>query len=157
MHTCTTRRVTAGATRSHSPVVPAAKIPNHTTGSSAPVLAPAVPLSTTPPAQPLAARLARPIDVDFRRAPLQEVCEFLAREIDASVEFDGEALKQAAYTKNMPQTILLKQSSVSSIFSQLLKPYENMVIVADEARNTLLVTTKAAAANQSLTPLTLEP
>ncbi|MCA9071669.1 MAG: hypothetical protein KDA84_22235, partial [Planctomycetaceae bacterium] len=49
-------------------------------------------------------RLKLPMDVDFRRRPLQEAFSDIGEATHVQFDIDGDALKFAGYTKNMPQT-----------------------------------------------------
>lgn len=107
----------------------------------------------------IADRLMLKIDVDFRRTPLEEAFDYIAEEIQTTIEIDGDALKLAGYTKNMTQTFKLEQvpasEAIHTIFTQ--KDQEKMVIVVDESKKRILVTTRAAAESQGLTIFDVAP
>jgi len=102
----------------------------------------------------LTERLQRKITVEFNREPLQGAFTFIGNEIKTTIDIDGDALKLAAYTKNMPQTFSLENSPaldvIHTIFQQPMQ--DKLCLVIDEPRNRLLITTQAAAEQQSLKP-----
>lgn len=107
----------------------------------------------------IADRLKMKIDVDFRRAPLQDAFAFIAGEIKCTIDIDGDALKAGGFTKNMPQTFQGDKMLVQDIFVKILERYQDpqkpgntMVIVINEDKKTILVTTLAFAEQQKLTP-----
>lgn len=112
--------------------------------------------------QTLAERLQLPVDAEFRRSPLHEAFAYLCSEIDAKLEIDGDALKDAGYTQNMPQTFNIGVVPVEVAISRIVGQYDGdgkdelqMVVIADESTKTLHVTTRKFADQQGLTPLDL--
>lgn len=107
----------------------------------------------------IAERLRKKIDVDFRREPLQGAFAYIAEETKVNIEIDGDALKLAGYTKNMPQEFKLEQAPalvvIRTIFEQ--KDQGKMCLVIDEQKKLCLVTTYAAAEQKGLKPYPLEP
>lgn len=102
----------------------------------------------------IAERLLQPVLIDFRREPLQEALAYIANEIQATVVIDGDALKLAGFTKNMQQTHDLGEVTALAGIDTILRQYEGkMVIVVDEVRSTILLTTRTAADAQGLTTL----
>ncbi len=107
----------------------------------------------------IADRLKMKMDIDFRRTPLQEAVSFISGEIKTTIEIDGDALKAGGFTKNMPQTYKGDKLTTLEVFGMLLakyqdptKPSNTMVIVVDESKKLITVTTKAFAEQQKLTP-----
>ena len=107
-------------------------------------------------------RLRQKIDVDFRRTSLQDALTYIGGEINTAVEFDEDALKSAGYTKNMPQDMKLDGEPAKLALHQILKKYQdsqrpekNMVVVVDEDRKAILVTTQTACQKKSLIPFDL--
>lgn len=100
-------------------------------------------------------RLQLPVDAEFNRVPLQEALDYIGREIQVSVEIDGDALKDAGFTKNMAQTFTLGKVPAATALGAIIKQYEEpgkqMVVVLDEARMTLIVLTKKFADERGLT------
>ncbi len=115
----------------------------------------------SPSAQPLdlpatvADRLKLKIDVDFRRTPLQEAFAYIAEETHVIFDIDGDALKLAGYTQNMPQSFKLDQVPATQALTEILKQYDKMCIVLDEPKKTAIVMTFAVAEQKQLTPLPL--
>ena len=94
----------------------------------------------------VAQRLFRRVLIDFRREPLQEALQYIGSEIEVSVSIDGDALKRAGLTQNLSQTHDLGQVSALKAIDTILRQYDGkMVIVVDESRGTILVTTQEAA------------
>ena len=104
-------------------------------------------------------RLRVPVDTEFNRTPLEQALRYLAGEIDVTLNLDGEALEDAAYTRNMPQTFKLGvvpvEQSLAAILGQYQERNREMVIVLDEPSKTLIVTTKKFAERngQTIRPL----
>ena len=103
----------------------------------------------------IADRLNLPVDVDFRRMPFQEAMEIIGEETHIRIEIDGDAFKDAGYTKNMTQTMNLGSVSGRRVFSAILKQYDKMVISVDEQKKLLTVTTKKFAAKNGQPPFEL--
>ena len=97
------------------------------------------------------------IEIDFRRTPLQDAFAYLGEETQVEFEIDGDALKLAGYTKNMPQTFYLGTVPATKALHAILNQYDQMVIVLDESKQAVTVTTKAAAAQKGLKPFPVEP
>lgn len=120
-------------------------------------VAPKTPSEQTIEPATIAEKLKRPVEVDFRRTPLEDAFAFIEQETGIEIVVEGEDLKLAAYTRNMPQTMNLGRVSGEQAIAAILKQYDKMVIVIDEAGGKILVTTKDAAADKGLTPATLAP
>ena len=107
----------------------------------------------------IADRLKLKIDIDFRRTPLQEAFAYISGEIKTTIDIDGDALKFGGYTKNMTQDMKLDAQPVKTAIAKILKNYQDpirpekqMVIVVDEAKKLILVTTQASCDKLKLTP-----
>lgn len=107
-------------------------------------------------------RLKMKIDIDFRRSPLQDAFAFIGGEIKTTIDIDGDALKAGGFTKNMPQTFqgdkMLAQDAIKKILERYqdpTKPGNTMVIVIDQEKRNILVTTLAFAEQQKLTPFNI--
>ncbi|WP_166820548.1 hypothetical protein [Thalassoroseus pseudoceratinae] len=105
----------------------------------------------------IAGRLKLPIEAEFTRRPLQEAITDIAEATKLTIVIDGDALKFAGYTKNMPQSfnlgIIPSEQALAKIFSQ----YDKMCIcIKDEQKMTLEVTTFQFAEKNKLKPLELE-
>jgi predicted Zn finger-like uncharacterized protein len=100
-------------------------------------------------------RLQLPVDAEFDRMPLQEALDYISGEIRVAVEIDGDALKDAGFTKNMAQTFTLGKvpaaDALKQIIGQYKEPGKEMVVVIDEPRKTLVVMTRKFADQQGLT------
>ena len=109
------------------------------------------------PPERVADRLRQNIEIDFRRTPLHEAIAYIAKEIDVRFEIDGDALKLAGYTKNMPQTLQLGTVPATQALSSILRQYDGMVIVVDEYEKAVSLTTRDVASEQGLKTYALEP
>jgi hypothetical protein len=104
-------------------------------------------------------RLKMKIDVDFRRMPLQDAIAYISGEIKTPFDIDGDGLKAGGFTKNMPQTFQMDKATAQEVLVKILEKYQDtlkpgatMVIVIDESKKTLLLTTLAFAEQKNLTP-----
>lgn len=118
----------------------------------------APPMSTEPTNLPatIAERLQKKVDIDFRRTPLQEAFAFVAEETFVTIDIDGDALKLAGYTQNMPQTFKLDQVPATEALANILKNYDKMCIVVDEAKKMAIVMTYPVAEQRGLKPFPIE-
>lgn len=99
-------------------------------------------------------RLKLPMDVDFRRRPLQEAFSDIGEATHVKFEIDGDALKFAGYTKNMPQSFKLGEVPATKALKKILDQYEKMcVCITDEDKNVVTVMTFEVAKQKKLTPL----
>ena len=106
----------------------------------------------------VADRLKMKIDVEFNREPLQGAYAFVANEIKTKIDIDGDALKAGGYTKNMPQSFKMDKATAQDVIAKLLEKYQDtkrppnhMVVVIDEAKKTILITTQAFAEAKNMT------
>ena len=102
----------------------------------------------------VAERLKMTVIVDFRRMPLQEAFGYVADEIKTPLSINGDALKLAGMTQNMPQTYDLGEvSALKAIDAMVSNPdYKGMlVIVVDEASKSIQLTTRTVAESSGLT------
>ena len=104
----------------------------------------------------IAERLEIPVEFDFRRTPLQEAFQYIADETKINIVIDGDALKLAGYTKNMPQTFTIGKKTAREGILKILSEYDKMCIVVDEKAKTATVMTFAVAEGKGLKP-TLPP
>ncbi|MBA3315385.1 MAG: zinc-ribbon domain-containing protein [Planctomycetota bacterium] len=112
--------------------------------------------SDTPPAT-IAGKLKRPVEVDFRRTPFEDAFAFIGEETGITFEVDGDALKLAGYTRNMPQTITIGRVSGEQAVAAIAAQYDKLALVVDEPNAKIVVTTIAAAAEKGLTPTPFTP
>ena len=124
---------------------------------SAPASVEKQPAAAKPQRVPIVDRLKKPMEVDFRRAPLQDAFESIGKSINVKFAINGDALKLSGYTKNMPQTFELGTVPATLALHEILKEYDEMVIVIDDANDRVLVTTKPVAAEAGLEPFSLQP
>ena len=100
-------------------------------------------------------RMQLPVDAEFNRVPLQEALDYIAGEIRVTSEIDGDALKDAGFTKNMAQTFNLGKVSAEDALAFLVKQYEEpgkrLVLVVDEPRKTIILLTEKFAVQRGLT------
>lgn len=103
--------------------------------------------------KPLKELLRTKIDVDFRRIPLQDAFNYIAGEAKFELIIDGDALKAAGYTKNMPQTFKDDGITASAALAKIvtLGKYDKMCYVIDEAKSTVTVMTLQKAEDAKLT------
>lgn len=102
--------------------------------------------------KPLKELLRSKIEVDFRRMPLEDAFNYIAGEAKFDIYVDGDALKAAGYTKNMPQTFKDEGIAASAALAKIitLGKYDKMCFVIDEAKSLVTVTTLQAAEDQKL-------
>jgi hypothetical protein len=111
----------------------------------------------------LADRLKLKIDVDFRRTPLNEALTFIGGEIKTPIEVDGDGLKLGGFTKNIAQVFKMDGARAQDVIVKIFEeskgvnqpPDKTLVIIVDEAKKTILVTTLAVAKGKGLTPYDL--
>ena len=111
----------------------------------------------------IADRLKMKIDVDFRRTPLNEAFAFIGGEIKTTFEVDGDALKLGGFTKNIAQVFKMDGAKVQDIIMMIFKeskgidpkPEKTLVIVVDESKKNVVVTTLATANEKGLKPFDL--
>ena len=124
-----------------------------------------VPVESAGPKIPdlVADRLRMKIDVDFRRTPLNEAFAFISGEIKTPIEIDGDALKLGGFTKNIAQVFKMDGAPVKDIVLKIFadskgidpKPEKTLVVVVDESKKSLLITTLATASESGLKPYEL--
>ena len=77
--------------------------------------APVVAKGTSSLPESVAERLKMPVIVDFRRMPLQEAFAYVAEEIKTPIAINGDALKLAGMTQNMPADLQPGRSSGAEV------------------------------------------
>lgn len=105
---------------------------------------------------PLAQRLKKPIEIDFRNTPLEDAFAYIGGEIGVDFDIDGDALKLSGYTRNMPQTFALGNVPADEGVAGIVNnpKQDQIAVVLDEAKNVAIVTTKAVAEQKGLQPAT---
>ena len=99
------------------------------------------------------------LEIEFNRTPLQDCFKYISDECKVEIYIDGDALKGAAFTKNMAQTMTLGKVSgiegIAGILQRYAKEKNPMVLVIQEDKKRALITTKDFAEKDKLTPATL--
>jgi hypothetical protein len=105
--------------------------------------------------KPLKDLLKVKIEIDFRREPLVNAFDFIAGEAKFDIIVDGDGLKSAGYTKNMPQTFKGEGMTASAALAKIQSAYDKMCFVVDEEKRLVTVTVleKAKAQNLKVTVL----
>ena len=102
------------------------------------------------------AKLKSEVEVEFNREPLQGAFKFIAEKCEVEIVIDGDALKAAGFTKNMPQTLTLGKVTGLEAIGTILKKYEKekvpLVMVIQEDEKKVLITTSEFAKKGELTP-----
>jgi hypothetical protein len=101
-------------------------------------------------------RLKMKVLVDFRRTPLQEAFGYIGESIKTDVSIDGDALKAAGFTQNMPQTLDLGEVTVLEAIDAILEKYakerDPLVLIVDEENKKLILSTKVKSEADGLKP-----
>lgn len=103
----------------------------------------------------VADRLKLKVLIDFRATPLQEALGYIGDSIKTEILIDGDALKAAGFTQNMPQTYDLGNVSalkaIDTIFTKYAGERDPMVLVVDETGKKLVFSTVSKAEADGLT------
>jgi hypothetical protein len=106
-------------------------------------------------------RMKTPVDAEFNRTPLEQALQFLCDEAQIHLFVDGDALKDAGYTKNMPQTFKLGKVPMQRALFEIINAYQErnkeMVISVDEKTKTITVLTRKFADAKGLPVYPLKP
>ncbi|WP_437206369.1 hypothetical protein [Planctomicrobium sp. SH664] len=122
----------------------------------------AMPGSSAGPALPdsAAQRLQLPVDAEFKNMPLEQAMQYLCDEIKLQLVIDGDALKDAGYTRNMPQTINLGRVPAQQAILTIVKNYQEagkeMAVSLNEESKSITLTTRKFAASRQLPVMPLE-
>jgi hypothetical protein len=100
----------------------------------------------------IAQRLKKDIEIDFLQTPLHEAFAYIAEETGVRIEIDGAGLMGSGYTKNMEQNSKLGLVPANRALHDIIKQYEDMVLLVDEQKQVLTVTTKVVAEEKNLIP-----
>ncbi len=99
-------------------------------------------------------RLRIPVDSEFTRTPLEQSLQYLCDEIEVKLFVDGDALKDAGYTKNMPQEFKLGMVPMELSLAHIINTYQEvgkvMVVSINEETKTITVTTQKFAEKEGL-------
>ncbi|MBD3673768.1 MAG: hypothetical protein HUJ26_09620 [Planctomycetaceae bacterium] len=114
-------------------------------------------------------KLQKQIEVDFRRMPLQDAFAYIADEAEIKMEIEGDALKLAGFTQNMPQTFAYKQISVAKALLAIINGEGNTIIkdsitkgtgkiglYLDDTGQGFVIATEKFIADQGKTPYSLK-
>jgi len=109
---------------------------------------------TQPPKTTLsiAQRLKKEIEIDFLQTPLHEAFAYIGEETGVHIEIDGAGLMGSGYTKNMEQNSKIGLVSANRALHDIIKQYEDMVLLVDEQKQVMTVTTKVVAEEKNLIP-----
>ena len=120
-----------------------------------------VPTETSKVPAMVADRLKLKIDIDFRAAPLNEAFTYIGGEIKTPIEIDGDGLKLGGFTKNIKQEFKMDGARAQDVILKIFEvskginsvdPTKNLVLIVDESKKDILVTTTAAAERKGLKP-----
>jgi hypothetical protein len=95
----------------------------------------------------VAERLAQPIDVDFRRTPLEEAIQTVAQAAGVEIRLMMEDLQLIGVTRNVPQQLTRKRAPAFEVLGAILentRPGE-LVLLLNEKEGFAYVTTRKAA------------
>ncbi len=102
------------------------------------------------------AKLKTEVEAEFNRIPLQDAVKIIADKCEVEIAIDGDALKEAGFTKNMPQTLALGKVTGLEAIGAILKKYEKervaIVLVVQEDEKKALITTSDSAKKNDQTP-----
>ena len=101
----------------------------------------------------LEARLARPISLVFARDTLEAAVQMLAEEVGVPIEILGSDLQQEGITKNQSFALEERDQPAGSILRTILARSNSAgklvyIFSTREARETILITTRAAVARR---------
>lgn len=109
----------------------------------------------------IADRLQMKVLIDFRRTPLQEAFGYIGESIKTEVVIDGDALKGAGFTQNMPQTFDLGTVTAQAALHEIIKKYaqerDPLVLIVDEPGKKLILSTKVKSEADGLKPFDTAP
>lgn len=103
-------------------------------------------------------RLKTEFEIEFSRKPLADAFAYLGEESKVTFVVDGDALKMAGYTKNMPQTFSLgKAPATKGIYTIITWPMqEKLCLVVDDSKLEAKITTLAEAEAKGLKVVPVE-
>lgn len=94
------------------------------------------------------------VDAEFERKPIEEAIVYIGGEIKVKVFVDGDAFKDAGWTKNMPQTFNLGKVTGERALAQIINKYDEklsqMVLSVDEKEMKIHITTRKFAERDNL-------
>jgi len=103
-------------------------------------------------------RLKLKMDAEYSRTAFWEAFKSVSDEIKTRIDIDGDALKAGGFTKNMPQTFKLDKAPAQEVIAKILEKYQDpkkpsntIVVVIDQDKKTILITTQAFAEQKNMT------
>ena len=108
---------------------------------------------TTEPKSSAIERLKMPASVSFQRTPLQDAFAFIGDYLKVEIAIDGDALKAAGFTKNMPQTLTMEDATGLEVIGAILKKYEKEkrpLVLVIQGEKALITTTEFASKNNQI-------
>ncbi len=106
-------------------------------------------------------RLQMKVLIDFRRTPLEEAFGYIGESIKTEVSIDGDALKGAGFTQNMPQTFDLGTVTAQAALHEIIKKYaaerDPLVLIVDEKAKKLILSTKVKSETEGVKPFDTSP
>lgn len=103
-----------------------------------------------------AERLKKRIDVDFRNEPLYAALDYVAGETGTKFRIEGNDLKLGGLTQNMKQQFKMDNTPATDVLDKMLTGI-GLVIVIDETKQLITVTTVKAAQEKRLKAFPLGP
>ncbi|MCA8994743.1 MAG: hypothetical protein KDA88_22385 [Planctomycetaceae bacterium] len=98
--------------------------------------------------------LTTKVEANYRATPLQEAFAHICSEMKADLSIDGNAFKDAGWTKNMRQDFKLGEVTAERALAHIIKKYEEpgaqMVMSVDESKNLITITTRKFAERDKL-------
>lgn len=114
--------------------------------------------SPTQPKLPdlIADRLKMKINVDYRNEPLYQAINFVGEEINVNFKIEGNDLKMVGVTQNMKQQFKMDNAPASAVLFEILDKI-GLVIIVDEQKKLITVTSAKMADEKKLEPFPLAP
>jgi hypothetical protein len=102
-------------------------------------------------------RLNLPLEIDFRDTELHAAIDEIADGIGVKADIDGDALKDAAMTKNLKQKFNLGNVPARRALLKIFQNHPGLVLVIDEQKKMILITTEKFAKMKGQKPFPLKP
>lgn len=112
------------------------------------------------PPIPIAERLAKKINVEFRNEFLYLALEYIGTEIGVTFRTDGPGMQRVGVTQNMRQDMKYENRSATAILHEMLVEKlkdRELCIWIDEANNEVVVTSQVVAEEQKRQIFPLKP
>lgn len=99
-------------------------------------------------------RMKMTVDAEFTQTPLEVALQYLCDEVQVKLALDGDALKDAGWTKNMVQNFTLGKVPMEAALKTIVDKYQEdnskMAVSIDEANKTIHVLTVKFAERQNM-------